>query len=266
MRYLIFITLILFIGIPETFSKIVGEEVQYTSNGTTFKGYLAYDDSITGKRPGVLVVHEWWGHNEYARKRAYMLAQMGYIALAVDMYGDGKQAHHPEDASKFSGEVLSNLDTAQKRFEAAMNVLQNQNTTDSKRIAAIGYCFGGAIVLNMARRGVDLDGVISYHGSLPTNDPPKSGEVKARVLIFHGGDDKFITEEQIKTFTDQMKNANADITFITYPGVIHSFTNPEADNYSKKFNIPLAYNAEADKQSWDKTQEFLNTIFKEENN
>ena len=266
MRYLILVMFILFIAIPEAFSKIVGEEVQYTSNGTTFKGYLAYDDSITGRRPGVLVVHEWWGHNEYARKRANMLAEMGYTALAVDMYGDGKQASHPEDASKFSGEVMSNLDIAQKRFEAAMNLLQSQDTTDPKRIAAIGYCFGGAIVLNMARRGVDMDGVISYHGSLPTNDPPKSGEVKAKVLIFHGGDDKFITEEQIKTFTDQMKNANSDITFITYPGAIHSFTNPDADNYAKKFNIPLAYNAEADKQSWDKTQEFLNTIFQEQKN
>jgi Dienelactone hydrolase and related enzymes len=168
------VLLLLFVGYVSAHAEIKGQEVEYSANGTRLKGYLAYDDSIEGKRPGVLVVHEWWGHNEYARKRANMLAEMGYTALAVDMYGDGKQAKHPEDAGKFAGELMNNLDLAQKRFEAAMDLLRKHETTDPEHIAAIGYCLGGGIVLNMARRGLDLDGVISYHGSLPTNDPPKT--------------------------------------------------------------------------------------------
>ena len=145
---------------------IEGKTVQYTVDGVVMKGYLAYDKNITGRRPGVLVVHEWWGLNDYARMRARMLAEMGYTALAVDMYGDGKQAMHPEDAGKFSSELMKNFDVAKARFMAALDFLKGQPTVDPGRIAAIGYCFGGGIVLNMARQGVDLRGVASFHGSL----------------------------------------------------------------------------------------------------
>jgi len=152
-------------------SKIEGKAVDYTSGGVTMKGYIAYDAKIKGKRPAVLVVHEWWGHNEYARKRARMLADMGYTALAVDMYGAGKQATHPDDAGKFSSETMKNFDTAKARFEAAIDLLKKQPSVDPGRIAAIGYCFGGGVVLNMARQGVDLIAVVSFHGSLAAVKP-----------------------------------------------------------------------------------------------
>ena len=242
-------------------SRIEGEEVQYQADGVLMKGYLAYDKHIKGKRPGVLVVHEWWGHNEYARKRARMLAEMGYTALAVDMYGNGKQAMHPDDASKFSSELMKYFDTAKSRFMAAEEFLKQQPTVDTKRIAAIGYCFGGGIVLNMARQGIDLRGVASFHGSLSAVKPAASGAVKTKILVLHGADDKFITPEQIESFKQEMKGAGADFQFIAYPGAVHSFTNPDADSLAKKFNLPLAYNAEADRKSWEELQKFLKKIF-----
>lgn len=243
-------------------TNVQGKVVDYSANGVVMKGYLAYDENIKGKRPGVLVVHEWWGHNEYARKRARMLAELGYTALAVDMYGDGKQALHPDDAGKFSSELMKNFDVARSRFIAAMDFLKQQPTVDPARIAAIGYCFGGGIVLNMARQGVDLKGVASFHGGLTAVKPAQPGSVKAKVLVLHGADDKFTTPEQIDAFRQEMKTSGADFQFISYPGAMHSFTNPEADTFAKKFNLPLAYNADADKKSWNELKKFLKKIFK----
>ena len=253
---------LVFAGVASAKPDIEGKEVSYRAGDVVMKGYLAYDKSITGKRPGVLVVHEWWGHNEYARKRARMLAEMGYAALAVDMYGEGKQAMHPDDAGKFSSELMKNFDTAKARFIAAMEFLKKQPTVDPGRIAAIGYCFGGGIVLNMARQGIDLKGVASFHGGLNAVKPAQQGGVKAKILVLHGADDKFVTPEQIGAFKQEMKNAGADFRFISYPGAIHSFTNPDADEYAKKFNLPLGYNAEADKKSWEELKKFLEKIFK----
>lgn len=243
-------------------TSIEGATVEYRAEGVVMKGYFAYDKKITGKRPGVLVVHEWWGLNEYARKRARMLAELGYAALAVDMYGEGKQAAHPDDAGKFSSMLMKNFGAAKDRFGSAMEFLKSQPVVDPEHIAAIGYCFGGGIVLNMARQGIDVNGVASFHGSLTAVTPAERGSVKAKILIFHGADDTFITGEQIEAFQHEMKNAGADFRFITYPGALHSFTNPEADEYRKKFHIPVAYNAEADKKSWEELQEFLKQIFK----
>lgn len=242
-------------------AKVIGKPVEYSSQGTVLKGYLAYDDALSGKRPGVLVVHEWWGHNEYARKRASMLAGLGYAALAADMYGDGKQAMHPDDAGKFSSEVMKNFPVARARFIAAMDFLKQQPTVDPGRIAAIGYCFGGAVVLNMARQGADLKGVASFHGSIAAVEPAKAGMVKAKIMVFHGADDKFMTPEQIEAFKKEMTDAKADYTFISYPGAIHSFTNPDATELGKKYNIPLAYNADADKKSWEEMKNFFTDIF-----
>lgn len=241
---------------------IAGKPVDYTLGTTVMKGYLAYDRSVTGKRPGVLVVHEWWGHNDYARKRARMLAEMGYTALAVDMYGDGKQAMHPDDAKQFSAEALKDFDTARARFIAAMDLLKNQPSVDPGRIAAIGYCFGGGVVLNMAREGIDLKGVASFHGSLaPKNPVTRPGIIRAKVLVLHGADDKFISAEQIDAFKKEMTTAGADFRFIAYPEALHSFTNPDADEIAKKFNMGLAYNAQADRQSWEELNRFLLEIF-----
>ena len=257
------ITLVLgMVGVATAEPKIVGKAVEYSAQGVVMKGYLAYDENIKGKRPGVLVIHEWWGLNDYARKRARMLAELGYTGLAVDMYGEGKEAMHPDDAGKFSSELMKNFDVAKVRFMAAMDFLKQQATVDPIRIAAIGYCFGGGVVLNMARQGVDLKGVASFHGSLNAVKPAQVGNVKARILVLHGGDDKFIPTEQIEAFKQEMKAAGVDFQFFSYPGVVHSFTNPEADELGKKFNMPIAYNADADRKSWGELKKFLSMIFR----
>ena len=240
---------------------VQGEAVDYSADGVTLKGYLAYDKNLSGKRPGVLVVHEWWGHNPYARKRADMLAALGYTALAVDMYGDGKQAGHPDDAMKFANEVFSNLPAAEARFKAAMNLLKNHPMTDPNHIAAIGYCFGGGVVLHMARTGADLDGVVSFHGSLAATHSAEPGSIKAKILVCNGAADGFVTAEQIAAFKKEMDDAGADYQFINYEGAKHSFTNPDADENGAKFGLPLAYNKAADEQSWQAMQEFLKKIF-----
>lgn len=245
----------------EVNAEIVTTEISYRQGDTTMKGMIAYDDAIEGKRPGVLVVHEWWGHNEYARKRARMLAELGYTALAVDMYGDGKTASHPDDAGKFSNAVGGNLPLAKARFDAAVDTLKQQPTVEADKIAAVGYCFGGGILLNMARMGTDIAGVVSYHGSVATKSPAKKGDIKTRIRVFNGADDPFVKAEQIEAFKREMENANADYKFVNYQGAVHSFTNPDADAVGKKFNLPLRYNAEADRDSWQQTQDFFKEIF-----
>ena len=241
--------------------KIEGANVRYTAGGVEMIGYLAYDAAIQGPRPAVLVVHEWWGLNDYARMRARMLAELGYTALALDMYGGDQVASHPEDAQKFSSALMKNFDLAKERFLAGMVFLKKQPTVDPTRVAAIGYCFGGGIVLNMARQGVALKGVASFHGNLTAVKPAQPGAVKAKILVLHGGADKFSTPEQIEAFKKEMTAAGADFRFITYPGALHSFTNPEADAMGKKFNMPIGYNAQADKASWDELKKFLKAIF-----
>lgn len=243
-------------------AEIVATDVDYKSGGVTLKGYLVYDDSIEAKRPGVLVVHEWWGLNDYARKRAEMLAELGYTAFAVDMYGDGKTAEHSDDAGGFASQVSQNMNTlGRERFSAALEVLKSHPLVDPQKIAAIGYCFGGGTVLHMARYGVDLKGVVSFHGSLRTETPAQAGAVKANILVCHGADDKFISPEDIQAFRDEMNQAGADYQFISYEGATHGFTNPGADEIAKKFDLPIAYNAKADQQSWEEMKQFFNKIF-----
>lgn len=242
-------------------AAIVGEETTYRAGDQILKGYLAYDDSLEGKRPAVLVVHEWWGLNEYARMRAEMLAQLGYVALAVDMYGDGKQADHPEEAAEFAAEVHSNMTAARQRFAAAMEVLKKQPGVDGSRIAAIGYCFGGGIVLQMAREGMDLRGVVSFHGSLKASSPATPGRIKARILVCNGGADKFNPMEVITEFIKEMVDAGADFEFHSFPGALHSFTNPGADLLAEKFKLPIGYQKKADEESWLEMQNFLKAVF-----
>jgi dienelactone hydrolase len=262
MRRLLFSVLTVFIGLSAAQAAIKGEPVEYKSNGTVHKGYLVYDDTITAKRPGVLVIHEWWGHDQHARNSARKLAEAGYVALALDMYGGGKQAHHPDDAGKFSGEVRKNFPLMKSRFEAGMNLLRKQSRVDAKRVAAIGYCFGGSVVLEMARNGEELRGVASFHGGLATEHPAKPGKVKARVLVMSGAEDPFVPADQVASFKKEMESAKVDYKFVSYPGAKHSFTNPDADANGTKFNLPLAYNAKADQESWAELQSFLKLVFK----
>jgi dienelactone hydrolase len=241
--------------------EIRAEEVSYQVGDTTLKGYIAWDAAKTEPRPGILVVHEWWGHNEYVRRRARMLAEEGYTALALDMYGDGKQAAHPEDAQKFMMEAISNAEVAGARFDAALDLLQKHASTDPEKTAAIGYCFGGAVVLHMARFGKDLGGVVSFHGNLGTETPAKPGAIEADILVLHGADDPFVPKEQVEAFKKEMEVAGANYVFIEYPGAMHAFTNPEATATGKKFDLPLAYDAKADEQSWEELQRFLKALF-----
>ncbi len=261
MRRLLSSILTVCIGLASTQAAIKGEAVEYKAGDTVHKGYLVYDDAITGKRPGVLVIHEWWGHDQHARNSARKLAEAGYVALALDMYGGGKQAHHPEDAGKFSGEVRQNLPLMKSRFEAGMNLLKNQARVDSTRLAAIGYCFGGSVVLEMARVGENLRGVASFHGGLATEHPAQPGKVKARVLVMNGADDPFVPAEQIAAFKKEMEVAKVNYKFVSYPGAKHSFTNPEADANGAKFKLPMAYDAKADLASWSELQLFLQHVF-----
>ncbi len=243
-------------------AKIHSEVVDYQIAGHPFQGYISYDDAISGKRPGILVVHEWWGHNAYVRKRADMLAKLGYTAFALDMYGTGKLATHPDDAQKFMQATLSDIKVAETRFNEAKRLLMQNATVDPNKIAAIGYCFGGGTVLHMARIGTDLAGVVSFHGSLTTEKPAQPGQVKAKILVLNGAQDPFVTAEQVAAFKQEMKNAGANLEFVDYPGVKHSFTNPDADDYGQRFNMPLVYNAKADSDSWQRMQQFFKQIFK----
>ncbi|HEY5778620.1 MAG TPA: dienelactone hydrolase family protein [Terrimicrobiaceae bacterium] len=241
-------------------ASIKTEEVNYSEGDTKLKGFLAWDDAMSGKRPGVLVVHEWWGLNDYARSRAKQLAELGYTAFAVDMYGDGKDADHPKDAGEFAASVMKDPQVALSRLRAAMQVLKSQPTVDPDKIAAIGYCMGGAIVLNAAREGFDLDAVASFHGSLGGLVPIK-GPIKAKVLVCHGAADSFVPPEKVEAFEKEMKEANADFKFVSYPGAKHGFTNPAADEAHKKFEIDVAYNSEADTESWKELKAFLQAVF-----
>ncbi|MBE0572173.1 MAG: dienelactone hydrolase family protein [Ignavibacteriaceae bacterium] len=242
-------------------TEFIEQEVEYISEGTLLKGFLVYDKNIEGKRPGVLVVHEWWGHNDYARNRARMLAELGYTALALDMFGEGKTADHPKDAQKFAGEIFTNVKTGEDRFLAAYNFLKDQETVNPDEIAAVGYCFGGAVVLHMARIGMDLKAIASFHGGIQAITPAEEGKVKAFVLVCNGADDPFVTQEQIDAFKKEMDDAKVQYEFVNYEGAVHSFTNPAADSVGPKFNMPLAYNEKADKESWQEMQKVFNKVF-----
>lgn len=237
------------------------ETVSYKAGNTTMKGYLVYDDQFKGRRPGLLVVHEWWGQNEYARHRARMLAKLGYTALAVDMYGNDKVAHDPKTAGAYSGEVKKDPAAEKARFLAAYKLLKRQQTVDRKRIGAVGYCFGGGVALDMARQGVPLKGVVSFHGTLGGLQPALKGKVTSKILVLTGAADPFNPPERVAGFEKDMKQAGADFRVISYPGAKHAFTNPEATALGEKFKIPIAYNAAADRESWAEMKKFLSGLF-----
>jgi dienelactone hydrolase len=255
----IFAAVVLTAGLTSTASAAVQTRVvDYTQDGTPLQGMLAWNDSATGKRPGVLVVHEWWGHNEHARYQAKRLAEAGYVGFALDMYGKGKVTTHPKDAQGFMAEVKKDPAVIPARFHAALELLKQDPHVSADHIAAIGYCFGGAVVLGEARSGADLDAVVTFHGALATQSPAEPGRVRARVLVLTGATDPFVPKEQVEAFTQEMKAAGAKFQVITYPGVKHGFTNPDA---GKAGMDALEYNAEADKKSWAAMLELFKEVF-----
>ena len=233
------------------------KEISYVVDTTTMKGYIAYPQSQEGKKAGILVVHEWWGHNDYARKRADMLADLGYVALAVDMYGDGKQAAHPQDAQKFAMSVMGNFETAKARFSKALETLKADPRVDPDKIGAIGYCFGGSVVLAMVNSGLDLQAAGAFHAGLQLPVQPQNNQIKTKVLVCNGGADPLVTKDDIANFKKSMEDAGIDYKFITYDGAQHAFTNPGATELGKKFNLPLSYNEKADQKSWEELKKFL---------
>lgn len=251
-------TLAMFVTASLAQAEIKTKTVTYDYDGATMKGYLAWDDAVEGKRPGILVVHEWWGQKDYERRRAQELAKLGYVALAVDMYGDGKTTEHPKEAGQMAGSMRKNIKTWMGRAKAALKVLQDNPLVDSKKIAAIGYCFGGSTALQMAFMGADLAAAVSFHGALPIPDDEQVKSIKARILICHGADDSFIPKETIEKVGAALKDSKPGFAIKTYPGAKHSFTVPGSE---KRGVAGLAYNPEADRRSWQDMQMLFNEVF-----
>lgn len=241
--------------------QVKEEAVSYQIDTTTFGGYVAYDENKEGKRPVVLVVHEWWGLNDYVRGRTKQLAEMGYLAMAVDMFGVGKIADNPGDAEKLATPFYMDPTLGKTRLDAAFAKAKEYSQADTANVAAIGYCFGGYVVLNAAKLGTDLDGVVSFHGGLG-GAPVSKDLLKAKVFVAHGGADPFVPEAEVAAFKKGMDFINADYKFSVYPNATHAFTNPNATEMGKKFNIPIAYNAAADSASWKDMKEFFGRVFK----
>jgi dienelactone hydrolase len=237
------------------------ENVDYTGDGVTMKGFVAYNEDTATAKPVILILPEWWGIGDYTRGRAKQLAELGYLAFAVDMYGEGKNVESPDDAGKLSTPFYTSATLGKSRFDAAMAKIKTYKFADTNRIAAIGYCFGGAMVLNMARAGEPLKGVVSFHGNLVGNTLDKN-VLKADVLVCHGDDDKFVSPTEVATFKKQMDSVGAGYTFKSYAGATHAFTNPGATEKGKKYNLPIAYNAAADTASFNEMKVFFGKIFK----
>jgi dienelactone hydrolase len=224
--------------------------VTYKDGETTLKGFVVTDDAKKGKHPGIILVHEWWGITKHMHNEARRFAQEGYTVLIADMYGDAKTADNPKDAGALSGSVMKNPEVMKARFNAARDELAKQPNVDASRIGAAGYCFGGAVVINMARAGAELGAVAGFHASLGLNTPaPAPGTVKAKVLVLNGADDPFVKPEQYATLKKDFDAANASYRVVEFPGAVHAFTNPEATALGKKFNLPLRYDAKANKEA-----------------
>jgi dienelactone hydrolase len=246
-------------GVSPARAEVKTEVVEYRHGDVVLEGYLAYDDSFQGKRPGVLVVHEWTGHTPYVRKRAEQLARLGYVAFASDIYGKGVLAKDAKEAAALAGIYLGDRKLLRARAAAGLDVLRKRPETDPARLAAIGYCFGGSTVLELARSGADLASVVSFHGLLDTPTPVDARNIKGKVLVLHGGDDPFVPMKQVEAFQEEMRKGGVDWQFVTYGGAVHRFTNPEAGSDNSK---GAAYNERADRRSWEAMKAFFEETLK----
>jgi len=248
--------LVLVLAAPAT-AAVVTKTVEYQHDGTSLKGFLAYDDAVSGKRPAILVVHEWWGMNDYVESRARQLAELGFVAFALDMYGTGRVTTHPDKASEWMKQTTSNVDFWRRRAQAGLDVLRSQAQTDPDRVAAIGYCFGGATVQQLAYSGADIKGIVSFHGTpIPPPDQDLS-RVKAKFLILHGAADPFTPPEKVQAYLAAMEATDIDWQMVFYGGAKHGYTNPDADKYGL---APVSYNQRADRRSWQHMQLFLKEV------
>ena len=252
---LILAALLILVMVPASYGKIVTKAVQYKQGDTLLEGYLAYDDRARGKRPGVLIVHEWWGLNDFAKRAAVRVAQLGYVALAADMYGKGKVTKNPEEAGRWAGQ-LKGTPLMRERAQAGLEALAKQEQVDPQRLGAMGFCFGGTTVLELAYSGADVRGVVSFHGGLTAPKPEDLKNIKASFLVLHGADDPHVKPEDLAAFEGGMRQAKADWQLILFGGAVHSFTNPEATG----LNIPgVAYEARTAARAF----KYMEIFFKE---
>lgn len=266
-KYSVFILLVMAILITPIWTMITSAQtpntlqtqvIEYRQGDAVLEGYLAYDSSQTGKRPGVLVVHEWKGLDDYAKKRTEQLASMGYVAFAADIYGKGIRPQTVDEARTQATLYRSNRALLRERVNAALAELRKQPQTDNERLGAIGYCFGGTTVLELARSGADVDGVVSFHGGLDSPNPQDGKQIKSKVLVLHGADDPLVSQEDIKAFEQEMRAGNVDWQMVNYGGTVHSFTNPKAGNDPSKGS---AYNPDSDRRSFEAMKVFFEEIF-----
>lgn len=237
------------------------ETLTYDAGGVTLRSHFVCDASASGKRPGVVVFGEWWGLNDYIKGRARQLAELGYVALAADMYGDAKQAANPDEAGKMMNGLFADMPATTERIKTAIATLAARPEVDPSRMGAMGYCLGGALALHAARLGLDLKGVASFHGSLGKTHPARKGDIKAEVLVCHGAADKFISADELAAFKEEMRELGVDLEFKSYPDALHGFTNPGATEKGEKYGLPLRYDAAADARSWKDMQAFWQRVF-----
>jgi dienelactone hydrolase len=235
------------------------QTIEYKQGDTTLEGFVAYDAAIKGTRPGVLVVHQWMGLTDYEKHRAEMLAQLGYVAFCADIYGKGVRPQNTQEAGALAGKYKGDRQLLRARVNAGLDALRQQPLVDPKHIAAIGYCFGGTTVLELARSGAELNGVVSFHGGLDAPHPDDGKNIKCKVLVLHGADDPFSSPQDIAAFENEMRNGSVDWQINFYGGAVHSFTQPMAGNDNSK---GAAYNERADKRSWAEMKRFFAEIFK----
>lgn len=239
-------------------AEIQTKAVDYEDEGTRLTGHFYWDDANAGKRPGILVIHEWWGLNDYAKKRAAMLAEQGYVAFAADMYGTGRVTDQPEQAKEWMQEVTVDPELWRQRAQQGLDQLRASDLVETDKVAAIGYCFGGGTVLQMAYGGADLDGVVSFHGSLPAAPEEVKGKIAPEILVLHGQADSFIAPEVVTNFQNKLEEAGANWEMDIYGGARHGFTNPDVASFGIE---NLAYDAQADARSWTRMQAFFDEIF-----
>jgi dienelactone hydrolase len=242
----------------DSHSEIITQDVEYTSGGNTMQGYIAYDNSIQGKMPGILIVHQWKGLTDYEKMRARQLAELGYVAFAVDVYGKGIRPSTPEEAAKEAGKFYGNVELLRERVISGLQELLKQSQVDPAKTAAIGYCFGGSAVIELARSGAEIDGAVSFHGGLKPAGVEAAKNIKASLLVLHGADDPFIKSEDKLAFQKEMAEAKTDMVFVEYSGAVHSFTDKGAGNDNSR---GAAYNETADKRSWQAMKDFFQEIF-----
>ena len=241
--------------------NILTNRIEYSVADTGHQGYLAYDDEVVGDRPGVIIVHEWWGLNDYITRRAHMLAELGYVALAIDMYGGGRTASNPDEAGELMNGVLNDMESGTLALQEGYKLLLSQAGVDAQRTAAIGYCFGGAMVLHMARIGMPLSAVVSFHGALGSFHTPEPGSIKPSILVCHGAADSMVSMDDLEAFKQEMKQAQADYEVLLLQDAKHGFSNPQADVNAEKYGIDLGYDQAADEQSWAAMRSLFDRVF-----